>query len=100
MVVPAITIILSILLLSLYTGISQSLGYFPEIGMTDITLDFYKKILKLSKDFINKSGRLYLEIGYDQAKEVVDLAKKEGYYNIQIIKDLSGRDRGISMSVD
>lgn len=63
-------------------------------------LDFYKKILKLSKDFINKSGRLYLEIGYDQAKEVVDLAKKEGYYNIQIIKDLSGRDRGISMSVD
>ena len=63
-------------------------------------LDFYKKILKLSKDFINKSGRLYLEIGYDQAKEVVNLAKKEGYYNIQIIKDLSGRDRGISMSVD
>ena len=63
-------------------------------------LDFYKKILKLSKDFINKSGRLYLEIGYDQAKEVVDLEKKEGYYNIQIIKDLSGRDRGISMSVD
>ena len=63
-------------------------------------LDFYKKILKLSKDFINKSGRLYLEIGYDQAKEVVDLAKKEGYYNIQIIKDLSGRDRGMSMSVD
>jgi len=63
-------------------------------------LDFYKKILKLSKDFINKSGRLYLEIGYDQAKEVVDLAKKEEYYNIQIIKDLSGRDRGISMSVD
>lgn len=63
-------------------------------------LDFYKKILKLSKYYINKSGRLYLEIGYDQAKEVVDLAKKEGYYNIQIIKDLSGRDRGISMSVD
>ena len=51
MVVPAITIILSILFLSLYTGISQSLGYFPEIGMTDITLDFYKKILH-SKTFL------------------------------------------------
>ena len=63
-------------------------------------LDFYKKILNLSKDFINKNGSLYFEIGYDQAKDVVDLAKKEGYYNIQIIKDLSGRDRGISMSVD
>lgn len=63
-------------------------------------LDFYKKILNLSKDFINKNGSLYFEIGYDQAKDVVDIAKKEGYYNIKIIKDLSGKDRGISMRVD
>ena len=63
-------------------------------------LDFYKKILNLSKDFINKNGSLYFEIGYDQAKNVIDLAKKEGYYNIKIIKDLSGKDRGISMRVD
>lgn len=63
-------------------------------------LDFYKKILNLSKDFINNNGSLYFEIGYDQAKDVVDLAKKEGYYNIKIIKDLSGKDRGISMRVD
>ena len=63
-------------------------------------LDFYKKIINLSKDFINKSGRLYLEIGYNQSKDVVDLAKKEGYDNIVIIKDLSGRDRGISMKVN
>ena len=63
-------------------------------------LDFYKKILNLSKEFINKNGSLYFEIGYDQAKDVVDLAKKEGYYNIKIIKDLSGKDRGISMRVD
>lgn len=63
-------------------------------------LDFYKKILNLSKDFINKNGILYFEIGYDQAKNVIDLAKKEGYYNIKIIKDLSGKDRGISMRVD
>lgn len=63
-------------------------------------LDFYKKILNLSKDFIIKNGSLYFEIGYDQAKDVVDLAKKEGYYNIKIIKDLSGKDRGISMRVD
>ena len=63
-------------------------------------LDFYKKILNLSKDFINKNGSLYFEIGYDQAKDVGDIAKKEGYYNIKIIKDLSGKDRGISMRVD
>ena len=63
-------------------------------------LDFYKKILNLSKNFLNNKGKLYLEIGYDQAKDVVDLAKKERYDNIQIIKDLSGKDRGISMRVD
>lgn len=63
-------------------------------------LDFYKKIINLSKNFLNNKGRLYLEIGYDQSKDVVDLAKKEGYDNIVIIKDLSGRDRGISMKVN
>ena len=63
-------------------------------------LDFYKKIINLSKDFLNNKGRLYLEIGYDQSKDVVDLAKKEGYDNIVVIKDLSGRDRGISMKVN
>ena len=63
-------------------------------------LDFYKKIINLSKDFLNNKGRLYLEIGYDQSKDVVDLAKKERYDNIVIIKDLSGRDRGISMKVN
>ena len=63
-------------------------------------LDFYKKIINLSKKFLNNKGRLYLEIGYDQSKDVVDLAKKEGYDNIVIIKDLSGRDRGISMKVN
>ena len=63
-------------------------------------LDFYKKIINLSKNFLNNKGRLYLEIGYDQSKDVVDLAKKEGYDNIVVIKDLSGRDRGISMKVN
>ena len=63
-------------------------------------LDFYKKIINLSKKFLNNKGRLYLEIGYDQSKDVVDLAKKEGYDNIVIIKDLSGRDRGVSMKVN
>lgn len=63
-------------------------------------LDFYKKIINLSKNFLDNKGRLYLEIGYDQSKDVVDLAKKEGYDNIVIIKDLSGRDRGISMKVN
>ena len=63
-------------------------------------LDFYKKIINLSKIFLNNKGRLYLEVGYDQSKDVVDLAKKEGYDNIVIIKDLSGRDRGVSMKVN
>lgn len=45
MVFPTIAIILSILFLSLYTGVSQSLGYFPEIGMEEVTFEFYKKAL-------------------------------------------------------
>ncbi|MGX7111555.1 ABC transporter permease [Gemella cuniculi] len=44
MVTPAIAIILFVLFLSIYTGISQSLGYFPEVGMTELSFDFYRKV--------------------------------------------------------
>ena len=63
-------------------------------------LDFYKEIVKKSKYFLNQNGRLYLEIGSTQAKDVIYLAKKYQYDDIIIIKDLSGSDRGISMRVN
>ncbi len=56
-------------------------------------LDFYRRIIPESKKYLNKSGILVFEIGYDQGEKVSSLFKDEGYENIKIIKDLQGLNR-------
>lgn len=57
-------------------------------------LFFYQKILEEAKDYLNENGKVYFEIGYDQAGEVAKLMKKD-FTNIKIIKDYEGNDRVI-----
>lgn len=54
-------------------------------------LDFYRKITDMAK--LNPGGLLAFEIGYDQGKAVSDILAENSYINIEIIKDLEGRDR-------
>ncbi|MCR5634912.1 MAG: peptide chain release factor N(5)-glutamine methyltransferase [Lachnospiraceae bacterium] len=56
-------------------------------------LDFYKKIIEESPAYLNKKGRLYFEIGYNQAGEVNRLMRDNGFEDILIKTDLSGNDR-------
>jgi len=56
-------------------------------------LYFYKEILKYAKEHLTKSGKIYFEIGYDQAKKITEIAKENGFSNIQVFKDLNGFDR-------
>ena len=56
-------------------------------------LYFYEKILKEAKGFMKEDGLLYLEIGSEQADDVVKLAMENGYTEYNIIKDLSERNR-------
>lgn len=56
-------------------------------------LYFYEKILREAKDYLVDEGVILFEIGYDQAKDVTDLAKKYDYRKIKKVKDLSGNDR-------
>ena len=58
-------------------------------------LDFYEKILKEAKEYLTDDGLILFEIGYDQAEEVMNLAKKYNYKKVRKIKDLSGNDRVI-----
>ena len=55
-------------------------------------LNFYRIIVKEAKNHLNKSGRLYFEIGYNQGKSVSALMK-EDFENIEVIKDYGGNDR-------
>jgi len=61
-------------------------------GGTD-GLNFYRAILKNWKFFLKEGGALCVEIGFDQSYDVVELFKKNGFKNIEIIKDLSNLDR-------
>ena len=56
-------------------------------------LYFYKKILQNVKEHLTESGKIYFEIGYDQAEKITEIAKKNGFSNIQVFKDLNGFDR-------
>jgi release factor glutamine methyltransferase len=58
-------------------------------------LVFYDRILCDAKRYLKKNGVILFEIGYDQAKDVMELAKKYNYKKIKKIKDLSNNDRVI-----
>ena len=52
-----------------------------------------------SEDRYKAGGRLYLEIGYDQAEEVTKLLRDNGYADIEVIKDLSGNNRVVACRI-
>ena len=56
-------------------------------------LDFYRRIVKDAKKFLNENGFLALEIGYNQRESVEKLLKENNYKNIYSQKDLGGNDR-------
>ncbi len=59
-------------------------------------LDFYKKIIEQAPDYLKENGKIFLEIGYDQKREVLDIIEKTKQYNIvECKKDLAGNDRMI-----
>ena len=54
-----------------------------------------RKVIKKSSELIKKSGKLILEIGFDQKNKVINLLKKEGFYINSTQKDLANNDRCI-----
>ncbi len=55
-------------------------------------LDFYKKIVKNAPNYLNNGGKLYFEIGYNQADALRSLMK-ENFTNILVYKDYGNNDR-------
>lgn len=56
-------------------------------------LDFYRQIVKKSRQFLKSNGYLCLEIGHDQGGRVAFLMEENGYRNVKVIKDLAGNAR-------
>ncbi|WP_242824230.1 peptide chain release factor N(5)-glutamine methyltransferase [[Clostridium] dakarense] len=56
-------------------------------------LDFYRDITKGSHEFLKQNGILAYEVGHDQAEDVCEIMKNNGYTKIYTKKDIQGIDR-------
>ena len=56
-------------------------------------LVFYRRIAEAAPDYLKKDGTILFEIGYNQAKEVEEILREQGFSDINIIKDYGGNDR-------
>ena len=68
--------------------------YEPKIALDggNDGLNFYRRLIDESPAFLVDGGFLAVEIGYDQAQTVAELAKKH-FNQVEVIKDLSQNDR-------
>jgi len=58
-------------------------------------LHFYRQIIKQAPDYLTSNGKIFFEIGHDQANDIKTLLQSTGFCDIKIIKDIQGLDRVI-----
>jgi release factor glutamine methyltransferase len=58
----------------------------------------YKKLLSDGKKFLADGGRMFFEIGFDQAEDLARLVENHGATLIHIHKDLGGHDRVVEIA--
>lgn len=56
-------------------------------------LEFYRRIAGQAVTRLAPNGRLFLEIGCEQAAVVAEILQKQGYREVQVFQDLAGKDR-------
>jgi release factor glutamine methyltransferase len=56
-------------------------------------LVFYKALAQFGKHRLYKNGSIYMEIHEDLGKEVANLFQQEGYNEVELRKDMQGKDR-------
>lgn len=59
----------------------------------DDGLCFYRRIVAESRAHLVRGGKLYFEIGYDQAEAVSGLMRNAGFLEVTVVKDYAGLDR-------
>lgn len=75
------------------------LRYEPELALfvpDDDPLIFYRRISRLAIEALKPGGRLYFEINPRHARELLQLLEEDGFEEVNIIKDVHGKERFIS----
>jgi release factor glutamine methyltransferase len=74
------------------------LNFEPEISLfveNDNPIIFYEAIVKYAKSNLSENGFLFFEIHPDFSAEISDLLNLNGFINIELRKDLQGKNRMI-----
>ncbi|MEB2778839.1 peptide chain release factor N(5)-glutamine methyltransferase [Algoriphagus sp. C2-6-M1] len=72
------------------------LDFEPELALfvsNDDPLIFYRAIAQKGKQLLKTGGKLYFEINEKYGKEVAALMQAMGYLDVQLLKDINGKDR-------
>lgn len=56
-------------------------------------LDFYRRIVRGSKEHLTGGGMLFFEIGYNQGEAVKALMEQSGFAEVTVVQDYAGLDR-------
>jgi release factor glutamine methyltransferase len=79
------------------------LDFEPHVALfvtdTDPLL-YYRTIVKLAENILIPGGRLYFEINEAMGKSMVQLLESFGYSEIEVVKDINGKERIIKGTKD
>ena len=80
----------------------EARDYIPRLALDgDIDgLKFYRIISKEAVKKLNKNGRIFYEIGYNQSRAVASILLENGFTDVKIMKDYSGLDRIVMAKLD
>ena len=77
---------------------SQVTNFEPHLALFVDNADpllFYREIVKFAQKYLNEGGSLFFECNEYNASEVVALLKESGWREVELRKDLSGKERMI-----
>jgi release factor glutamine methyltransferase len=75
---------------------SNVLQHEPHVALfvpDEDALLFYKTIAEFGSQHLNKDGQLFFEINEALGEEVKELLLQKGYSNVEVKKDMQGKDR-------
>lgn len=74
--------------------------YEPRVALTDEAdgLSAYRTIAAQAQSYLSAQGRVLVEIGWQQARDVREIFVAQGWGDIAILPDLDGRDRVVVAS--
>lgn len=77
------------------SALQREVQYEPSMALDGGAdgLDFYRIIAEKWNSNLKENGMLFLEIGEDQGEAVYEILEKQGFKEIEVIKDMYGNNR-------